>query len=85
MKELSIQEYGESDARTLKALKKLMIFLSKREEFQEALENLDQIEKIELANYGLKSNQIAKTYSMKATLLHKIGEKKKAKAIYKYI
>lgn len=79
IKDLSILEYGETDKRSLKALRNLVIMLTRKKQIDEALENLEKVEKIEASTFGNKSKQLAKTFSLKATLYLRNGDRKKAK------
>lgn len=83
IKELNMAVYGEMDKRTLKSLRNLAIFLTRKKQVDEALENMEIIEKIEIQNFGAKSKQIAKTYSLKASLYIRYGDKVKAKEYLK--
>lgn len=82
IKDLNMEEYGESDRRTLKALRNLVILLTRKKQVDEALENLEIVEKVEAGTFGPKSKQLAKTYSLKATLYLRNGDRKKAKAYF---
>ena len=62
IKDLNMEEYGETDKRTLKALRNLVILLTRKKQVDEALENLEIVEKVEYNTFGPKSKQIAKTY-----------------------
>jgi len=83
IKELNMNVYGETDKRTLKALRNLVIFLTRKKQVDEALENLEIVEKVELGAFGGKSKQIAKTYSLKATLYLRNGDKSKAREFFR--
>lgn len=82
IKDLNMEEYGEADRRTLKALRNLVILLTRKKQVDEALENLEIVEKVEAGTFGPKSKQLAKTYSLKATLYLRNGDRKKAKSYF---
>jgi tetratricopeptide (TPR) repeat protein len=82
IKDLNMEQYGETDKRTLKALRNLVILLTRKKQVDEALQNLEIVEKVEAKSLGPKSKQIAKTYSLKATLYLRNGDRKKAKTYF---
>lgn len=82
IKELNIRQYGEKDKRSLKALRNLVILLTRKQQYDDALANLETVEKVESELFGLKSKQIAKTYSLKGTLYLRNGDKRKAKQYF---
>lgn len=82
IRDLNMEEYGEADKNTLKALRNLVILLTRKKQVDEALENLEIVEKVEANTFGNKSKQLAKTYSLKATLYLRTGDKKKAKIYF---
>jgi tetratricopeptide (TPR) repeat protein len=81
IKDLHIEEYGECDKRTLKNLRELALVQSKKKLYEDALNTIVEIESSEKVIYGEKSKQLAKTYSLKATLLYKIGDRAQAKEL----
>lgn len=71
--------HGSKNKRTLKSLRNLAIAQSKKKMYEQALGTIKEIEEIELEYYGEKSKHMAKTFTLKATLLFRCGNKPRAK------
>jgi tetratricopeptide (TPR) repeat protein len=79
IKDLTREMHGSKNKRTLKSLRNLAIAQSKKKMYEQALGTIKEIEEIELEYYGEKSKHMAKTFTLKATLLFRCGNKARAK------
>jgi hypothetical protein len=75
IKDLTREMHGSKNKRTLKSLRNLAIAQSKKKMYEQALGTIKEIEEIELEYYGEKSKHMAKTFTLKATLLFRCGNK----------
>jgi len=79
VKDLTREIHGSKNKRTLKSLRNLAIAQSKKKMYEQALGTIEEIEEIEFEYYGEKSKHMAKTFTLKATLLYRCGNKSRAK------
>ena len=79
IKEISVKMFGPKDKRSQKAFHNLVTVLGKHKFFDRALEVLNDLEFHEIAVYGEKSNNVAKTYKIKANVQLRLGDRERAK------
>jgi tetratricopeptide (TPR) repeat protein len=63
----------------LRALKKLMLHQSKKYLYEDALDTVKEIEEIQLKYYGDKSKDIARTWTLKASILFRMEHVSRAR------
>jgi len=67
-KQILEDNYGQVDKRTCKVKRNISLLYLKSNSFENALEELKQVEDLELQLYGDRSSNLAKTYKVIGTL-----------------
>jgi hypothetical protein len=67
-KQILEDNYGQIDKRTCKVKRNISLLYLKSNSFENALEELKQVEELELQLYGDRSSNLAKTYKVIGTL-----------------